>query len=269
MLTLVHLSDLHFGCVDSTLVQSLVTLVKEIRLDVVVVSGDLTQRARTQEFKEARAFLDLLPSPQIIVPGNHDIPLYNPFARFFQPLSKYRRYITDDVEPFYVNREVAIIGINTARSLTIKGGRINQEQILRIRERLAPLDAQIVKIIVSHHPFEVPEGYHEREMVGRARMAMETLAKCRVDIFLAGHLHISHVSNTVVHYKIKDYSALIIQAGTATSTRNRGEPPSFNILRIDRLQIRVERFSWQSEKGAFQGVATQQFQRIPKGWLAI
>ncbi|HWP45644.1 MAG TPA: metallophosphoesterase [Candidatus Limnocylindrales bacterium] len=267
MLTLVHLSDLHFGRVDTAIVQSLRTTVEEIRPEVVVVSGDLTQRARTQEFKEARAFLDLLPPTQIIVPGNHDIPLGNLFARFFQPLSKYNRYISNDLEPFYVNQEVAILGINTACSLTIQRGRINKEQILRILERLAPLGTQIVKILVSHHPFEIPEGYHKYRSVGRSRWAMEILAKCGVDIFLAGHLHVSHVGDIIVGYKTNRYSALIIQAGTATSTRSRGEPPSFNRVRIAHPQIMVERFCWHPEKEAFGAVSIQHFRRTSEGWL--
>ena len=129
MRTIVHLSDLHFGRVDYAVVEPLVQTVAELAPDVLAVSGDLTQRARSEEFKEAREFLDTLPSPQIIVPGNHDVPLYNVFKRFLQPLDKYKRYITGDLEPFHADAEIAIMGINTARSLTIKDGRINEVQI--------------------------------------------------------------------------------------------------------------------------------------------
>ncbi|MGB9178581.1 MAG: metallophosphoesterase, partial [Pyrinomonadaceae bacterium] len=127
MRTIVHLSDLHFGRVDYSVVKPLIEHVKEAKPDLVAVSGDLTQRARTAQFKEAREFLDALPQPQIIVPGNHDVPLHNVFARFLQPLDKYRRHITDDLEPFYADEEIAVLGLNTARSLTIKYGRINEQ----------------------------------------------------------------------------------------------------------------------------------------------
>src|SRR5712692_261502 len=113
----------------------LTTLVRQKTPDVVAVSGDLTQRARTREFQEARRFLDALPSPQIVVPGNHDVPLHNLYARFLRRLDKYRRYITDDLDPYYADQEIAILGVNTARSLTIQGGRIGREQVARIRER--------------------------------------------------------------------------------------------------------------------------------------
>src|SRR5215207_1145789 len=172
MRTLVHLSDLHFGRVDYSVIEPLIATITELKPDVVVVSGDLTQRARSHQFKEAREFLDRLPSPQIIVPGNHDVPLHNVFARFLQPLDKYRRYITDDLQPFYADEEVAILGINTARSLTIKDGRINEEQVAGIRERLCELSDEVIKIIVTHHPFDLPEGHNEAELVDRAEIAM-------------------------------------------------------------------------------------------------
>src|SRR6266550_4663453 len=192
MRTLVHLSDLHFGRVDEQLIAPLISAVTTINPDLVAVSGDLTQRARSQQFKEARAFLDALPQPQIVVPGNHDVPLHNLFARFLKGLEKYRLYITDDLEPFYADEEVAVAGVNTARSLTLKSGRVNRMQVLRVKERFCSYDQSVVKIVVTHHPFDLPEGYHERNLVGRARMAMSGLAECGADLFLAGHLHISH-----------------------------------------------------------------------------
>src|SRR3989442_14173606 len=136
MRTLVHLSDLHFGRVDQNLIAPLIRSVAEVKPDLVAVSGDLTQRARSQQFREARAFLDSLPQPQIVVPGNHDVPLHNVFTRFLQPFDKYKRFITDDLQPVYADDEIVVVGVNTARSLTIKGGRINEEQVAGIREKL-------------------------------------------------------------------------------------------------------------------------------------
>src|SRR5258708_38228365 len=214
MPTLVHPSDLHFGRVDERLIAPLISAVAEINPDLVAVSGDLTQRARSHQFREARAFLDRLPQPQIVVPGNHDVPLHNVFARFAQPLDKYRRYITDDLQPFFANREIAVIGVNTARSLTVKGGRVNPKQVASNREKLCPLSDDVVKIVVTHHPFDLPEVHHESDLAGRAEMAMTSLAECGADVFLAGHLHLSHTGHTAKRYKIKRHSALVVQAGT-------------------------------------------------------
>jgi 3',5'-cyclic AMP phosphodiesterase CpdA len=269
MRTIVHLSDIHFGRVDYDVVNALIETVTAIKPDMTVVSGDLTQRARSEQFKEARVFLDALPKPQIVVPGNHDVPLYNVFDRFARPLDKYRKYITTDMRPYFEDEEISVLGVNTARSLTIKGGRINEEQIDWIRQKLCPTDNDLVKIIVTHHPFDLPEGYEERDLVGRARLAMRMLAECGADVFLAGHLHVSHISHTATRYKIKGHSALVIQAGTATSTRGRGETNSFNVIRIDRPRLRVERLAWQPENSRFAIAETQEFSQTPEGWTVI
>lgn len=269
MRTLVHLSDLHFGRVDHTIIEPLISTIKELKPDVVVVSGDLTQRARSHQFKEAREFLDRLPAPQIIVPGNHDVPLHNVFARFLQPLDKYRRYITDDLQPFYADEEVAILGINTARSLTIKDGRINEAQVAGIRERLCSLADEVIKIIVTHHPFDLPEGHDEAELVNRAEMAMEAMASCGADVLLAGHLHVSHTGHSSARYKIAGHSALVISAGTATSTRGRGETNSFNVIRAQHPHIKVERLAWQSERASFAPSSNENFKHTADGWVRI
>jgi 3',5'-cyclic AMP phosphodiesterase CpdA len=269
MRTLVHLSDLHFGRVDEQLVEPLVATVAEINPDLVAVSGDLTQRARAKQFKEARAFLDRLPRPQIVVPGNHDVPLHNVFNRFMQPLDKYKRYITDDLQPVYVDDEIVVVGVNTARSWTIKGGRINKDQLAKIRERLCESGDEIIKTVVTHHPFDLPEGYDDRELVGRARMVIEGLADCGADLFLAGHLHVTHTGHTAKRYNLSGHSALVVQAGTALSTRARGETNSFNVIRIARPDITVQRFTWQAENSTFGVVGEEKFRHSSDGWMRL
>ncbi len=268
MRTIVHLSDLHFGRVNPLLLDPLLKVVREVAPDVVAISGDLTQRARSYQFQEARSFLDALPKPQIVVPGNHDIPLHNLFARFFEPLTKYKRYITDDLQPVYEDEEVAVAGVNTARSLVFKGGRINETQVGRLRDKFCSLRDEVVKVVVTHHPFDLPEGHDERDLVGRAKMAMTGLAECGADLFLAGHLHISHTGHTK-RYKIEGHSALVVQAGTATSTRERGEVNSFNLLRIAFPTISVEKFAWNVSTKSFAVSTVEQFKHTADGWIRV
>lgn len=266
MRTIVHLSDVHFGRVNENVIPPLIEAINSIAPDVVAVSGDLTQRARSHQFKEARAFLNRLPQPQIVVPGNHDVPLHNVLARFFTPLRKYRRHITDDLRPFYRDDEIAMLGINTARSLTIKGGRINERQIAWVQEQFCAVDDDLVRILVTHHPFDLPTGHAERNLVGRAKMAMEALASCGADVFLAGHLHLSQTTHSASRYKIEGHSALVIQAGTATSSRGRGEENSFNVVRVDRPNITVERFEWNQALSQFAPVIAEHFFQTGSGW---
>lgn len=269
MRTLVHLSDIHFGRVDEAIVKPLIQTVNAIKPDVVAVSGDLTQRARSREFRAARAFLDELPRPQIVVPGNHDIPMHNILFRFVRPLDKYRRYITGDMHPFYVDEEIAVFGVNTARSLTIKGGRINEAQVAWLREKICSLGPDVTKIVVTHHPFDVPEGYDEGDLVGRARMAIGELVQCGADLFLAGHLHVSHTGYTAKRYKLRGRSSLVVQAGTASSTRGRGEANSFNVIRLARPGITIERLEWQPNSAVFVVSGMERFRLASDGWARV
>lgn len=267
MRTIVHLSDLHFGRVDSALVAPLITVVRELKPDVVAVSGDLTQRARTEEFVQARGFLEQLPKPQIVVPGNHDVPLYNLLARFGMPLTKYRLHVTRDLAPYHGDEEIAIAGVNTARAFTRKGGRVNHKQVEAVAAKMCSAPKEAVRIIVTHHPFDVPEGHTERDLVGRAEMAMRIWAACGADLFLSGHLHLSQVSQTAKRYRIAGHSAIVAQAGTTTSTRGRGEANAFNVIRIDRGEIAVEQFRWEPETGIFARATIDAFERSAEGWL--
>jgi 3',5'-cyclic AMP phosphodiesterase CpdA len=266
MRTLVHLSDLHFGAVDESLLAPLRATIEGIAPDVLVVSGDLTQRAKSEQFEAARAYLDTLPGPQIIVPGNHDISLYNVFRRFIKPLKRYKRYITDDLDPIHVDQEIAVLGVNTARSLTFKDGRVNQEQVAKICEKFNGLDAAITRIVVTHHPFDLPASADEADLVDRAPMAMEAFAKCGVDLLLAGHLHMSHANDTSERYPISDYAALVVQAGTATSTRGRGEVNSFNVVRVEPARVEVDRYGWDILGSSFALLQTETFLRSGNVW---
>ncbi len=265
MRTVAHISDLHFGRTDAAVLEGLKAGLTAANPDVVVVSGDLTQRARSEQFAEARRFLDALPKPQIVVPGNHDVPLHNVLARWLMPLTKYKKYISDDLEPFYEDEELAVIGINTARALATKSGRINHEQVARACARFAPLHQDIIRIAVTHHPFALPDSSSHRSVVGRAKMAMTAFAECKVDIVLSGHLHVTQAVTSEALYA-SPHAALLIQAGTGSSSRRRDEANSFNLLRIEGNHVIVAQHAWAN--GEFSSVSQQHFRREPQGWIA-
>jgi 3',5'-cyclic AMP phosphodiesterase CpdA len=268
MRTIVHLSDLHFGRLDQRIVAPLVARIVSINPDLIAISGDLTQRALARQFRDARAFLNRLAFQKVIVPGNHDVPLINIFARLVDPFGAYRRHIGVDLEPWYADDEMAVVGLNSARALVTGGrGRLNLTQVDAAVERLRPLPRALIKVIVTHHPFDLPEGYVVDHLVGGARRAMMRLAGVGADLFLAGHLHVSHVGHTAERYRIAGHSALVVQAGTL-STRGRGELNTFNVLRIARPEMAIERYSWQTGSDAFEQSFAGTFQHTDQGWTA-
>src|SRR5215213_7813664 len=236
MTRIVHLSDLHFGAHDEKLVQAVEQSVDALKPDVVVVSGDFTQRARTEQFREACSFLERLRDAghEVLgVPGNHDVPLYDVLRRFLSPLTRYRRFIDDTLCPFIELPGAAVLGINTARSLTFKDGRIAEEQVEFIRETFARTDPEVTRVLVTHHPlYAVPVGEGVERAIGRQELALDAIEQAGVDLLLAGHAHhaSAHDASELV---ARSGGALVVQAGTATSTRLRDQQQSFNTIDID------------------------------------
>lgn len=248
MARIAHLSDLHFGAHDPNVVAGAEAWLAAERPDLIVVSGDFTQRATSDQYREAGAFLDRLEGAGLAtlsVPGNHDVPLWDLLQRFTRPLRRYRRHIDDDLCPWFESERLAVLGINTARSLTFKDGRISHEQMAIIRERFVDVPPDRTRILVTHHPlFEMPigEAGEASEAVGRHGDALHAVADAGVHILLAGHFHRSFTQSA--RRMVKNAGpALVIQAGTATSTRMRdGEVQSFNLVharRNDAVEVQV------------------------------
>jgi 3',5'-cyclic AMP phosphodiesterase CpdA len=246
---LIHLSDLHFGAHEPRLVEAVEQRVHEEKPDLVVISGDFTQRARTEQFTEACQFLGRLRDAGhevIAVPGNHDVPLYDVFRRFLSPLTRYKRFVDDTLCPFHEIPGAAVLGINTARSLTIKDGRISHEQIELIRDTFSRTDPNSIRILVTHHPlFALPvgDGPELGRAVGRQELALDAIGDAGVDLLLAGHNHRASTHNAR-DLVTRAGSALVIQAGTATSHRVRDEEQSFNRIDIDGHNVTVTIQAW-------------------------
>ncbi len=270
MARLVHLSDLHFGAHDENLVAAVEQSVDTLKPDLVVVSGDFTQRARTEQFREACEFLGRLRDTghEVLgVPGNHDVPLYDVLRRFLSPLTRYRRYIDETLCPFIEFPGVAVLGINTARSLTFKDGRISQEQVEFIRETFSRTDPDATRVLVTHHPlYAVPVGDEVERAVGRQELALDAVEEAGVDLLLAGHAHhaSAHDASELV---TRCGGALVVQAGTATSTRVREQQQSFNTIDIDRGRVTVTVNAWTGE--AFQAADAQPYQYQDGRWRIV
>jgi 3',5'-cyclic AMP phosphodiesterase CpdA len=255
MARLIHLSDLHFGAHDPRLVEAVEQRIHEKKPDLVVISGDFTQRARTEQFQEACQFLERLRDAGhdvLGVPGNHDVPLYDVLRRFLSPLTRYKRYIDDELCPVHELPGAIVLGINTARSLTFKDGRISHEQMEFIRDTFSRGDPKAMRILVTHHPlFALPvgDGPELGKAIGRQELALDAIAEAGVDMLLAGHNHRAsahHAEDLVT----RAGPALVIQAGTATSTRLRDEEQSFNQIDVDGDNVTLTVQAWNGEKFA-------------------
>jgi hypothetical protein len=188
------------------------------------------------------------------------------FDRVLRPLAKYRRYICDDLEPFYSDEEIAIVGINTSQSIFTKGGIVKRRQVARSCERLNQVSKRHVKIVVAHHSFDLPLPHRHAQLVRRAAMAMAGFAGCGVDLLLSGHLHASHAVGSNPVYATSGPAAILVQAGTAASTRTRGEPNSWNLIRAEQSLVTIEHWAWQHSMQDFRSSGIVRFHRTSKGW---
>ena len=265
MRTIAHISDLHFGREDPEIVAALREDLKETAPDLVAVSGDLTQRARRREFASARDFLQSLGAPVLAVPGNHDIPLYDLARRFLQPLDRYHRYIHADDNPFYVDAELAVLGLNTSRRTELRGdGRISTPQIEVLRQRFGALPAGLARVLVTHHPFVPAPSGPAQNLVRRGLEGLQAAEIAGVDVVLTGHLHRGFAGDVRTHHVTIKRSILVFQAGTAVSTRLRGEPNSYNLIVFDPPHLACTIHAWEGQR--FQPLPPTRFLKTDHDW---
>lgn len=250
MKRLAHLSDLHFGRIDARVVAGLLADLVHTGPDGVVISGDLVQRAKPDHFAMARAFLEELPFPYLVVPGNHDIPVYNLIKRFTDPFRLYRRWISADLSPFHVDDDIAILGLTTARAIGVDftAGRINRAQIARIRDVFDPLPDRLFKIVFAHHPFLPPPDAPDTPLVGRHGLALSALESCGVDLILSGHLHRAYTGDAAIRHPGLSRSILASHAATATSTRLRGEANAYTLITVDPPRVSFRLRVWDGDR---------------------
>jgi 3',5'-cyclic AMP phosphodiesterase CpdA len=263
--TIAHISDLHFGREDPAVVEALRAELRQRRPSLVIVSGDLTQRARRGQFEAAAAFLASLGAPVLVVPGNHDIPLFDLARRVFRPKARYRRWISRELDPFHRDGELAVLGLNTARPYLWQNGEISPRQLDLIREAFGSAAPGGLRVLVTHHPFVPRPGDPYGVVVGRGAEALKVAEACGVDLLLAGHLHQGYVVDVRTTYRTIRRSMLVAQAGTAVSHRRRREPNAYNWITADmpRLLFEARLFA----AGVFTPVQTVAYLREGEEWV--
>jgi len=249
---------------DDRIVEGLSEDIGSFRPSVVVITGDLTQRARKKQFEAAGAFIRKLSVPCLVVPGNHDIPFYNVFRRALQPLRWYRHSIATDLNPVFQDDELMILGANTARAAAFKNGRISTAQIKILADKFSAASSHLFKVLVTHHSFLPPRDDPYAALVGRGALAVETLEPCGIDLLLSGHYHRGTMGDLQSHYFAIKRSILVSQAGTATSTRTRGENNSYDRIIIDPPDICFDRHAWDGRR--FGKTMTARYKKVNGAW---
>jgi 3',5'-cyclic AMP phosphodiesterase CpdA len=248
--TIAQLSDLHFGRHDPVVVNALLSSLKQCVPDLVVVSGDFTQRARQSEFIAARAFLDRIAAPKLIVPGNHDVPLFGLHRRIFTPFAKFNRYLRPAgvTGAYFGDGEIAVLGINTARRFTGKNGRVSFEQMAQMKSTFAQLPSEVLKIVVTHHPIGSPQDLGSIDLAWRSDDACRAIISSGVNLLLSGHYH--HAASGAVAVETLRGSVLVVHAGTATSNRLRGgEGNTFNLIALHEQVLTVSIMQYVARRG--------------------
>lgn len=251
MRNLLHISDVHFGPKHlPALAEGVIAFAEKNRPDLIVVSGDLTQRAKPEQFAAARAFVDRLPAPSIVVPGNHDVPLWRVWERALAPFAAYRQHFDPELEPVYRDDELLVVGINSAYNWTRKDGVIRLSRLLEVAELFAATPETVFKVVVVHHHLIPPPNFGSQRVLANAYEAIDLFSRAGVDLVLSGHLHQTYIGNSEEFYPQGRPSVVILHAGTTTSSRGRAaerERNSCNWIRVDDRSIAVSNLRWLPE----------------------
>ena len=274
-MNLLQISDVHFGPFYVPKVgEALQRAVRDLEYEVMIVSGDFTQRAKREQFAEARAYLDQLPErPTIVVPGNHDVPLYRVFERVFDPYGLYKEYISKDLDMVMRTPEAVIVALNSTKPLqNIVNGRIARWQLKLCADAFADCPPEALKIVVAHHHFAPAPDYEGGQVMPKAKRAIDCFTDLKVDMIIGGHLHRAYIGNSLDVYpgEDRDHGIIIVQSGTSTSRRGRArerEKNSFNHIRISEGVVRITHYMYFSDLDGFAPVSRHLFPRAGTHYL--
>ncbi len=255
MRRILHISDVHFGPPHlPELAEAVLRLVERRRPDLVVLSGDLTQRAKPRQFRAARRWVERIEAPTVVVPGNHDVPLYRVWERFLDPYGAYRRNFAPELEPAYRDDELLVVGINTAFGLTFTGGRIRLERLLEVGGLLEATPDELFKVIVAHHHLIPPPNFGTQRVLVNAYEAIDLFSSVGVDLVLSGHHHQAYIGSSEEFYPRGRAPVVILHSGTTTSNRGRGserDQNTCNWIAVGRDSMTVSHLRWHPELERF------------------
>jgi len=261
MSILLQISDPHFGTEQPPVVAALLELARQLKPEVIALSGDITQRARRGQFAAAADFVAQLPPSRLLaIPGNHDIPMFNLAARAFTPYANFQRVFGADLEPLHDSEHMLVIGVNTTRPQRRKDGEVSKEQIESVAARLRTARPQQLRIVMIHQPVHVIRTQDLENVLHGHRIAVPAWAAAGADLIMGGHIHLPYVRPLEEHFADLPRRVWAVQAGTAVSSRVRHEAPnSVNVVRHKAAQAacEVERWDFHAPSREFRCVEMQ------------
>lgn len=228
MSVILHISDLHFGTEKAAAVAALERLAQQERPDLVLLTGDITQRATVTQFSAARTMMERLGAPFLAIPGNHDIALFDLWERLRQPYARHRAAFGEALEPMHCCAELLVLGVNTTRRYRHVNGEVSAAQIERVATRLAQALPNQLRVIMVHHPLAVTNPAESGNLLRGRVAACQRWAQAGADLVLGGHIHLPYV----MAVPKLERALWVVQGGTAVSSRVRpGVPNAVNVLR--------------------------------------
>ncbi len=275
MLTILHGSDLHFGkAFDAEVADSFQRAIREISPDLLVLSGDFTQRAKIREYQVARGFIRALPDlPTVVTPGNHDVPLYRVWERLFAPLRNYREFISPELDTVRAVSGATVVSLNTTAPLqAIVNGRLGDRQLLFAADAFQDVSEGDLRVVVLHHHLAPAPDYCSDQVLPGFQRCLDAFSKMKVDLILGGHLHRAYIANSLDAYQTEDgrHGIVIAHSGTTTSRRGRARERnknSFNLIGITEEHMLITPHLYLDEKGVFVPVGSHAFPRRTQGFL--
>ena len=267
VLRIAHISDPHFGTEVPVVRDALRADLLAAPFDLLLVTGDITQRARRAQFAAARDFLAELSMPVLCQPGNHDLPLFDLFTRVVRPYARFRSYLSASLEPEFIDPRLAVLSVDATSPRRHKDGRLDQPAVMRTAARLRELP-QPFRLVATHQPLASTTHRDRHNVAHGAHQALQSWIGAGADLFLGGHIHLPFC--LVVGTRDGSRTSLLLQAGTCISHRTRpGVPNSYNVIDLDHDQagrsIRIEQRDFDAGSGRFMPRRRHRAVSAPRG----